>query len=130
MLDAVVSPPHLHAEIYEKCGLAPPRGIMMVGPSGRERPRPRSLALSRERRNNYLIAIDGAASFMEGAGRFERAHARVFKKRLARAGPCSVLRFDDAVARAIWRGAIQHRCVRRVLRKFVAQIRHRATSRE
>jgi glycosyltransferase involved in cell wall biosynthesis len=34
LLDAVVEHSHLHAEIYEQVGLAPPRGILLAGPAG------------------------------------------------------------------------------------------------
>src|SRR6202011_5434125 len=34
LLDAVIEHSHMHDEIYEQVGLAPPRGILLVGPSG------------------------------------------------------------------------------------------------
>src|SRR5260370_22521699 len=37
LLDAVVEHSHMHAEIYEKCVPAPPRVILLVGPSGTEK---------------------------------------------------------------------------------------------
>ena len=34
LLDAVIEHSHVHDEIYEQVGLAPPRGILLAGPSG------------------------------------------------------------------------------------------------
>src|SRR5712671_7332833 len=96
MLDAVVEHSHLHAEIYEQVGLAPPRGILLVGPSGTGKTA-MARALSGEKQVP-LIAIDGPQLYSKWLGESERALREIFKK-ARRAAPC-LLFFDtiDAVA--------------------------------
>ena len=96
MLDAVVEHSHIHAEIYEKFGLAPPRGILLAGPSGTGKTA-MARALSGEKQLP-LIAIDGPQLYSKWLGDSERALREVFKK-ARRAAPC-ILFFDtiDALA--------------------------------
>ncbi len=95
-LDAVVENSHMHAEIYEKFGLAPPRGILLVGPAGAGKTA-MARALSGEKQLP-LIAIDGPQLYSKWLGDSERALREVFKK-ARRAAPC-ILFFDtiDALA--------------------------------
>jgi transitional endoplasmic reticulum ATPase len=83
-------------EIYEQVGLAPPRGILLVGPSGTGKTA-MARALSGEKQVP-LIAIDGPQLYSKWLGESERALREVFKK-ARRAAPC-ILFFDtiDAVA--------------------------------
>jgi transitional endoplasmic reticulum ATPase len=96
MLDGVVEHSHMHAEIYEKFGLAPPRGILLVGPAGTGKTA-MARALSGEKQLP-LIAIDGPQLYSKWLGDSERALREVFKK-ARRAAPC-ILFFDtiDALA--------------------------------
>jgi transitional endoplasmic reticulum ATPase len=96
LLDAVVEHSHMHDEIYEQVGLAPPRGILLVGPSGTGKTA-MARALSGEKQVP-LIAIDGPQLYSKWLGESERALREVFKK-ARRAAPC-ILFFDtiDAVA--------------------------------
>ena len=96
LLDAVVEHSHMHDEIYERVGLAPPRGILLVGPSGTGKTA-MARALSGEKQVP-LIAIDGPQLYSKWLGESERALREVFKK-ARRAAPC-ILFFDtiDAVA--------------------------------
>ncbi len=96
MLDAVVEHSHMHDDIYEQVGLAPPRGILLVGPSGTGKTA-MARALSGEKQIP-LIAIDGPQLYSKWLGESERALREVFKK-ARRAAPC-ILFFDtiDAVA--------------------------------
>lgn len=96
LLGAVVEHSHLHAEIYEKFGLAPPRGILLVGPAGTGKTA-MARALSGEKQLP-LIAIDGPQLYSKWLGDSERALREVFKK-ARRAAPC-ILFFDtiDALA--------------------------------
>jgi len=96
ILDAVVEHSHMHAEIYEKFGLAPPRGILLVGPAGAGKTA-MARALSGEKQLP-LIAIDGPQLYSKWLGDSERALREVFKK-ARRAAPC-ILFFDtiDALA--------------------------------
>ena len=96
MLDAVVEHSHMHAEIYEQLGLAPPRGILLVGPAGTGKTA-MVRALSGEKQIP-LIAIDGPQLYSKWLGDSERALREVFKK-ARRAAPC-ILFFDtiDALA--------------------------------
>jgi transitional endoplasmic reticulum ATPase len=96
LLNAVVEHAHMHDEIYEQVGLAPPRGILLVGPSGTGKTA-MARALSGEKQVP-LIAIDGPQLYSKWLGESERALREVFKK-TRRAAPC-ILFFDtiDAVA--------------------------------
>ena len=96
MLDAVVEHSHMHAEIYEQLGLAPPRGILLVGPAGTGKTA-MVRGLSGEKQIP-LIAIDGPQLYSKWLGDSERALREVFKK-ARRAAPC-ILFFDtiDALA--------------------------------
>jgi len=91
MLDAVVEHSHLHAEIYEKFGLAPPRGILLVGPSERERRRWRGR--SPAKKQLPLIAIDGPQLYSKWLG-IRRGRCASFQKGETRGTVHSVLRFD------------------------------------
>jgi transitional endoplasmic reticulum ATPase len=77
-------------------GLAPPRGILLVGPSGTGKTA-MARALSGEKQIP-LIAIDGPQLYSKWLGESEKALREVFKK-ARRAAPC-LLFFDtiDAVA--------------------------------
>jgi transitional endoplasmic reticulum ATPase len=96
LLDAIVEHSHMHDDIYEQVGLAPPRGILFIGPSGTGKTA-MARALSGEKQVP-LIAIDGPQLYSKWLGESERALREVFKK-ARRAAPC-ILFFDtiDAVA--------------------------------
>jgi transitional endoplasmic reticulum ATPase len=96
LLDAVVEHAHMHDEVYEQVGLAPPRGILLVGPSGTGKTAV-ARALSGEKQIP-LIAIDGPQLYSKWLGESEKALREVFKK-ARRATPC-LLFFDtiDAIA--------------------------------
>ena len=96
LLDSVVEHSHMHNEIYDQVGLAPPRGVLFVGPSGTGKTA-MARALSGEKQIP-LIAIDGPQLYSKWLGESERALREVFKK-ARRAAPC-ILFFDtiDALA--------------------------------
>ena len=96
LLDTVVEHSHMRDEIYEQVGLAPPRGILLAGPSGTGKTA-MARALSGEKQIP-LIAIDGPQLYSKWLGESERALREVFKK-ARRAAPC-ILFFDtiDALA--------------------------------
>ncbi len=96
LLDGVIEHSHMHDEIYEQVGLAPPRGILFTGPSGTGKTA-MARALSGEKQIP-LIAIDGPQLYSKWLGESERALREVFKK-ARRTAPC-ILFFDtiDAVA--------------------------------
>src|ERR1700683_3108762 len=96
LLDSVVEHSHVHNEIYDQVGLAPPRGILFVGPSGTGKTA-MARALSGEK-EIPLIAIDGPQLYSKWLGESERALREVFKK-ARRSAPC-ILFFDtiDALA--------------------------------
>jgi transitional endoplasmic reticulum ATPase len=96
LLDAIVEHSHMRDDIYEQVGLAPPRGILFVGPSGTGKTA-MARALSGEKQVP-LIAIDGPQLYSKWLGESEKALREVFKK-ARRAAPC-ILFFDtiDAVA--------------------------------
>jgi transitional endoplasmic reticulum ATPase len=96
LLDAVFEHTHMRDEIYEQVALTPPRGILLVGPSGTGKTA-MARALSGEKQIP-LIAIDGPQLYSKWLGESERALREVFKK-ARRSAPC-ILFFDtiDAVA--------------------------------
>lgn len=96
LLDAVFEHTHVRDEIYEQVALTPPRGILLVGPSGTGKTA-MARALSGEKQIP-LIAIDGPQLYSKWLGESERALREVFKK-ARRSAPC-ILFFDtiDAVA--------------------------------
>jgi transitional endoplasmic reticulum ATPase len=96
LLDAVLEHAHMHDDIYEQVGLTPPRGILLVGPSGTGKTA-MARALSGEKQIP-LIAIDGPQLYSKWLGESEKALREVFKK-ARRAAPC-LLFFDtiDAIA--------------------------------
>ncbi len=96
VLHSVVEHSHVHDEIYEQVGLTPPRGILLVGPSGTGKTAMvRALAGEKQ---IPLFAIDGPQLYSKWLGESERALREVFKK-ARRAAPC-ILFFDtiDAIA--------------------------------
>ena len=103
LLDAVVEHSHMHGEIYEQVGLAPPRGILLAGPAGTGKTA-MVRALSGEKQIP-LIAIDGPQLYSKWLGDSERALREVFKK-ARRAAPC-ILFFDTIDALAPKGGAEQ-----------------------
>jgi transitional endoplasmic reticulum ATPase len=96
LLHAVIEHSHMRDEIYEQVGLAPPRGILLTGPSGTGKTA-MARALSGEMQLP-LIAIEGPQLYSKWLGESERALREVFKK-ARRAAPC-ILFFDtiDAIA--------------------------------
>src|SRR5437899_3627325 len=85
LLDAGSEREHIHADVYEAGGLAPPRGILLVGPSGTGKTAI-ARALSGEKQIP-LIAIDGPQLYSKWLGESEKALREVFKK-ARRAAPC------------------------------------------
>jgi transitional endoplasmic reticulum ATPase len=96
LLRAVVEHAHIHDDLYERVGLAPPRGILFSGPSGTGKTA-MARALSGES-GLALIAIDGPQLFSKWLGESEKALRDVFKK-ARRAAPC-LLFFDNIDALA------------------------------
>ncbi|MGA3349628.1 MAG: AAA family ATPase, partial [Candidatus Sulfotelmatobacter sp.] len=96
LLEGVIEHSHVRDEIYKQAGLAPPRGILLVGPSGTGKTA-MARALSGEKQLP-LIAIDGPQLYSKWLGESERALREVFKK-ARRTAPC-ILFFDtiDAIA--------------------------------
>jgi transitional endoplasmic reticulum ATPase len=96
LLESIVEHAHIREGIYERVGLAPPRGILLVGPSGTGKTA-LVRALSGEKQLP-LIMIDGPQLYSKWLGESEKALREVFKK-ARRAAPC-LLFFDtiDTVA--------------------------------
>jgi transitional endoplasmic reticulum ATPase len=96
LLASIVEHAHTDDALYEQVGLAPPRGILLAGPSGTGKTA-MARALSGEKQMP-LIAIDGPQLYSKWLGESEKALREVFKK-ARRAAPC-LLFFDtvDAIA--------------------------------
>jgi len=120
LLDAVVEHSHMHDEIYEQVGLAPPRGILLVGPSGTGKTAI-ARALSGEKQIP-LIAIDGPQLYSKWLGESEKALREVFKK-ARRAAPC-LLFFDtvDAIAPKVGGGLFGTDVYQRILSQLLREI--------
>ena len=96
VLDAIVERSRRTDDLYEQMGLAPPHGILLVGPSGTGKTA-MARALSGEKQIP-LIAIDGPQLYSKWFGESEKALRDVFKK-ARRAAPCLLL-FDNVDALA------------------------------
>jgi transitional endoplasmic reticulum ATPase len=120
LLDAVVEHSHVHDEIYQRVGLTPPRGLLLVGPSGTGKTAI-VRALSGEKQIP-LIAIDGPQLYSRWLGESEKALREVFKK-ARRTAPC-LLFFDTIDAIAPKAGAdqsgadVHHRMLSQLLREI------------
>jgi transitional endoplasmic reticulum ATPase len=119
-LDAVVEHSHMRDGIYEQVGLAPPRGILLVGPSGTGKTA-LARALSGEKQIP-LIAIDGPQLYSKWLGESERALREVFK-RARRTAPC-ILFFDtiDALAPRFGGDPFGSDVFQRILRQLLREI--------
>jgi transitional endoplasmic reticulum ATPase len=120
LLDGVIEHSHMHDEIYEQVGLAPPRGILLVGPSGTGKTA-MARALSGEKQIP-LIAIDGPQLYSKWLGESERALREVFKK-ARRAAPC-ILFFDtiDAIAPKFGADQFGNDIYQRILSQLLREI--------
>jgi transitional endoplasmic reticulum ATPase len=120
LLDAVVEHAHMHDEVYEQVGLTPPRGILLVGPSGTGKTAI-ARALSGEK-EIPLIAIDGPQLYSKWLGESEKALREVFKK-ARRAAPC-LLFFDtiDAIAPRIGADHTNADVYQRILSQLAREI--------
>jgi len=101
-------------------GLAPPRGILFVGPSGIGKTA-MARALSGEKQIP-LIAIDGPQLYSKWLGESERALREVFKK-ARRAAPC-ILFFDtiDALAPKFGSNHLGSDIYQRILSQLLREI--------
>src|SRR5713101_1121790 len=120
LLDAVFEHSHMHDGIYEQVGLAPPRGILLAGPSGTGKTA-MARALSGEKQVP-LIAIDGPQLYSKWLGESEKALRDVFKK-ARRAAPC-ILFFDtiDAVAPRLGADQLGADVYQRILSQLLREI--------
>jgi transitional endoplasmic reticulum ATPase len=120
LLDAVIEHSHMHDEIYERVGLAPPRGILLVGPSGTGKTA-MARALSGETQLP-LISVDGPQLYSKWLGESERALRDVFKK-ARRAAPC-ILFFDtiDALAPKFGASQFSSDVYQRILSQLLREI--------
>jgi transitional endoplasmic reticulum ATPase len=120
LLNAVVEHAHMHDEVYEQVGLTPPRGILLVGPSGTGKTAI-ARALSGEKQLP-LIAIDGPQLYSKWLGESEKALREVFKK-ARRAAPC-LLFFDtiDAIAPRVGADHTNSDVYQRILSQLAREI--------
>ena len=119
-LEVIVEHSHVHAELYEKFGLEPPRGILLVGPAGTGKTA-MARALSGEKQLP-LIAVDGPQLYSKWLGDSERALREVFKK-ARRTAPC-ILFFDmlDALAPRFASGYFASDVYQRILSQLLREI--------
>jgi transitional endoplasmic reticulum ATPase len=120
LLSAVVEHAHVRDDIYDQVGLTPPRGILLVGPSGTGKTA-MARALSGEKQLP-LIAIDGPQLYSKWLGESEKALREVFKK-ARRAAPC-LLFFDtiDAIAPRMGGDTFSSDAFQRILSQLLREI--------
>jgi transitional endoplasmic reticulum ATPase len=120
LLSAVVEHAHVRDDIYDRVGLTPPRGILLVGPSGTGKTA-MARALSGEKQLP-LIAIDGPQLYSKWLGESEKALREVFKK-ARRAAPC-LLFFDtiDAIAPRMGGDTFSSDAFQRILSQLLREI--------
>jgi transitional endoplasmic reticulum ATPase len=120
LLDSVVEHSHMHDELYDQAGLAPPRGILLVGPSGTGKTA-MARALSGEKQLP-LIAVDGPQLYSKWLGESEKALREVFKK-ARRTAPC-ILFFDtiDAIAPRSGTDQVGSDAYQRILSQLLREI--------
>ena len=120
LLAAVVEHAHVRDDIYDQVGLTPPRGILLVGPSGTGKTA-MARALSGEKQLP-LIAIDGPQLYSKWLGESEKALREVFKK-ARRAAPC-LLFFDtiDAIAPRMGGDTFSSDAFQRILSQLLREI--------
>ncbi len=107
LLHSVIEHSHVHDEIYEQVGLAPPRGILLVGPSGTGKTA-MARALSGEKQIP-LIAIDGPQLYSKWLGESEKAPPRGVQEGEAGGAVPAVLRHDRCGGAAAERRPVRHR---------------------
>jgi transitional endoplasmic reticulum ATPase len=120
LLDTVVEHAHMRDEIYDRVGLPPPRGLLLVGPSGTGKTA-MARALSGEKQIP-LIAIDGPQLYSKWLGESEKALREVFKK-ARRTAPC-LLFFDtiDAIAPRLGGDQFGAEVYQRILSQLLREI--------
>lgn len=92
--------PQLHPEAFEKNGIHPPRGLLMIGPPGCSKTL-MARAVASEAKLNFL-AVNGPELFSKYVGDSEKAVKSTFA--IARANSPSIIFFDEIDGLAISRG--------------------------
>jgi AAA family ATPase len=92
--------PQICPEAFERVGIAPPRGLLMIGPPGCSKTL-MARAVASEAKLNFL-AVKGPELFSKWVGDSEKAVRSLFAK--ARANAPAILFFDEIDGLAVTRG--------------------------
>ena len=119
-LQEAVEWPLQHPDLFTEAGVAPPRGLMLVGPPGCGKTL-LARALATETRSNF-ISVKGAELLSKFVGESEQKVQEIFRKARA-AAPCIVF-FDeiDALAPSRGQGTQSAGVSDRVLAQFLVEM--------
>ena len=119
-LEEAVEWPLKYADLFEKAGVRPPKGILLSGPPGCGKTM-LAKAVANESQVNF-ISVKGPALLSKYVGESERAVREVFRK-ARQAAPCIVF-FDeiDALLPTRSAGSLDSHVSERVLSQFLAEL--------
>ena len=119
-LEEAVEWPLKYANLFEKAGVRPPKGILLSGPPGCGKTM-LAKAVANESQVNF-ISVKGPALLSKYVGESERAVREVFRK-ARQAAPCIVF-FDeiDALLPTRSAGSLDSHVSERVLSQFLAEL--------
>jgi len=110
--------PLLHAEVFARAGVRPPKGILLTGPPGCGKTLLAKAVASQTQVN--FISVKGPALLSKWVGESERGVRDVFRK-AKQAAPCIVF-FDEIDTLVPTRGGGDSQVTERVIGQFLAEI--------
>ena len=118
LLVEAVEWPLRHAELFERAGIRPPKGLLLYGPPGTGKTL-LAKALARESEVNF-IAVKGPELLSKWVGESEKAVREVFRKAL-QAAPCLIF-FDEIDALTPPRGGGESAVSERMVSQFLSEL--------